>query len=84
MRDEPKPHALGQAPAVGRRRTVWQALVALDVVYLVVASLACVGAVVYAVVHFDAETLIFAVVGLATVFVLGCIVFGVHSLTRRR
>ena len=84
MRDQLESQPHDQARAVGRWRSLWQALFALDVVYLVVAAVICLGAVVYAVVSLDADTLVLAVVGLATVFVIGCIVFGVQNLNRRR
>ena len=65
-------------------RTALELCFAIDAVYIAVAVVLCVGAIVFAVVTFDAEVLVLAVVGILTAFVLGCLMLGIREIDRNR
>jgi len=73
-----------ERPRPGFWRTCLDACVAIDTLYIAVAAVICLAAVVYAVVTLDATTLIFAVLGLLCAFVWGCFLFGIRSMRRDR
>ena len=77
-----------ELPSGSQKPSFWRAALelcfAIDAVYVAVVVVLCAGAIVFAVVTFDAEILVLAVVGILTAFVLGCLMLGIRGIDRNR
>ena len=65
-------------------RAAFELCFAIDAVYIAVVVVLCAGAIVFALVTFDAEILVLAGVGILTAFVLGCLMLGIRGIDRNR
>ena len=78
-----------ELPSGPQKPSFWRAALdlcsAIDAVYIAVVVVLCAGAIVFAVVTFDApEILVLAVVGILAAFVLGCLMIGIRGIDRNR
>ena len=83
LHDQPPTSSSTQKASIAREFLDF--CLAADLMFtLAVLAIACVGAVVWAVVKLDAQSLVFASIGLFGLFCLGCLFLGVRSIGRKR